>query len=260
MGVYYHREDLALLKRSVSSILDQSFSDLELLICDDGSTQEATLWLRQAARADARIRLIHRKDGLTSLPAKLNACLQQARGAFVARMDDDDFSHPDRFEKQLRFLSAHTSVAFLGSNVELYQAGKPIGTRQLPEKPTVQDFFFTQPYVHPALMFRREALQAVHGYSEDPHCILCEDYDLLLRLYAAGYHGMNLQESLLDYTLPLRARGSRKMRHRWNEAVTRYRRFRDLGALPQAFPYVIKPLAVGMLPEPVLKKVKGLRP
>ena len=69
---------------------------------------------------------------------------------------------------------------------------------------------------------------------------------------------MNLQENLLDYTLPQTAKGSRKMRHRWNETVTRYCRFRELGILPQALPYVIKPLAVGLLPEPVLRRLKGL--
>ncbi len=96
----------------------------------------------------------------------------------------------------------------------------------------------------------------MNGYSEDPRQLLCEDYDLLLRLYAAGYRGMNLQESLLDYTIPVTAKGSRKMRHRWNEAVTRYQRFRQLGLLPGVAPYVVKPLAVGLFPEKLLERMK----
>ena len=106
-------------------------------------------------------------------------------------------------------------------------------------------------------MFRSEALTAVNGYSEDKRCILCEDYDLLLRLYAKGFRGMNLQEALLDYTVPVTAKGGRKMRHRWNEAVTRWRRFRELGVLPGALPYVVKPLAVGLVPEPLLSRMKN---
>ena len=101
-----------------------------------------------------------------------------------------------------------------------------------------------------------EALEAVGGYSEDRHCLLCEDYDLLLRLYAKGFTGRNLPERLLIYTLPSTAKGSRTIVHRWNETVTRWRRFRELGVLGRAWPYVCKPLAVGLLPEHLLRRLK----
>ena len=114
----------------------------------------------------------------------------------------------------------------------------------------------TQPYLHPTLLFRREALEAVDGYSEERHCLLCEDYDLLLRLYAKGFTGRNLPERLLIYTLPPTAKGSRTMAHRWNETVTRWRRFRELGVLVRAWPYVLKPLVVGVLPEHLLRRIK----
>jgi len=257
MGVYYRRPDTALLERSVQSILTQSFTQFELLIADDGSTKEAVQFLEQTAQKDARIHFI-RTGSLFTLSEKLNACLRQAKGAFLARMDDDDASHPQRFAKQAAALEGRPEIAFVGSNAALYRDCICVGSRVLPEHPTVKDFFFTQPYLHPALMFRRDVLLSVGGYSESPNCLLCEDYDLLLRLYAKGFWGMNLQEKLLDYTLPQTAKGGRKMRHRWNETVTRYRRFQELGVLPQALPYVIKPLAVGLLPEPVLRRLKGL--
>ena len=105
-------------------------------------------------------------------------------------------------------------------------------------------------------MLRRECLEAVGNYSEEKSVLLCEDYDLLLRLYAKGYQGANLQEILFDYTVPPTAKGNRRMRHRWNESVTRWRRFGEMGLLPGALPYVVKPLVVGMLPEKLLRKVK----
>lgn len=257
MGTYYRRTETGLLERSVSSILNQTLSNFELLISDDGSTKDARILLEQMACQDRRIRLI-RRGHLYSLSEKLNACLCQAKGTLIARMDDDDFSFPDRFAKQAAALEAHPDAAYVGSNVELYRSGTLIGARVLPERPSVKDFFFTQPYVHPSLMFRRDALLSVGGYSESPHCLLCEDYDLLLRLYAKGFQGMNLQENLLAYTLPDTAKGNRKMRHRWNEAVTRFYRYKELKVLPWAFPYVVKPLAVGLIPEPVLRKLKGM--
>ena len=258
MGVYYHRTETAMLERSVQSILNQTEKNFEFLICDDGSSEEARRLLERFAQQDLRIRLI-RAEGLHSLPEKLNACLASAKGKWIARMDDDDYSHPMRFETQIRYLKEHPELAFVGCSVNLWREGQIVGKRVLPERPEVRDFYFVQPYIHPALMFRTDVLRKVNGYSENRRCILCEDYDLLLRLHAAGYRGGNIQEILFDYTVPATAKGNRKMRHRWNECVTRYRRFSDLGVLPQALPYVIKPLVVGMIPEPFLFRMKRLK-
>lgn len=256
MGVLYRNEDTAPLRRAVQSILEQTFSKLELLICDDGSNDAAKQLLDELAAQDARVRLV-RGNNKHSLPEKLNECLRQAQGKWIARMDDDDISHPRRFEQQLEWMREHPNIAFVGCNVALVKGGKLAGERTFPEFPEIKDFYMTQPFIHPSLLFSREALEAVGGYSEDKHCLLCEDYDLLLRLYECGYKGANLQKMLFDYTIPETARGSRKMSHRWNETVTRWRRFRSLGILPEALPYVIKPLAVGLLPEGLLRKLKA---
>ena len=255
MGVYYCREDTGLLRRSVDSILSQSMGDIELLICDDGSNKQAQTLLEGYAQQDQRVRLIRPGDKL-DLASKLNACLRQARGKFIARMDDDDFSRADRFSRQVQAMEDHPEIGFIGCNVRLVCGGVCVGERRLPEQPEVRDFYMVQPFIHPALMFRREVLEAVGGYSESPRQRLCEDYDLLLRIYATGHRGMNLQEPLVDYTIPETAKGNRKMKHRWNETVTRYQRFRQLGILSRAIPYVIKPLAVGLLPEKLLCRVK----
>lgn len=257
MGVYYRREDTALLKRSVESVLAQSFSDLELLVCDDGSNEAARALLEEFAAGDARVRLI-RPGEAYRLPVKLNACLREAKGEFIARMDDDDYSHPDRFEKQVEALLSHPEAAFVGCNVSLCDLSGQRGTRRFPERPEVRDFFMTQPYIHPALMFRRDALEAVGGYCEKRYCDLCEDYDLLLRLYARGFSGMNLQEILFDYTAAT-VKGNRSMKHRWREVETRFLRFSELGVLGKALPYVIKPIAVGLLPEQLLAQIKNRR-
>ena len=256
MGIYDKSEDISVLRRSVESILHQTFSDFEFLICDDGSSKQVQAYLDDIAKKDPRIRLI-RSGNAFLLPVKLNLCLEKANGKYIARMDGDDFSHPDRFQQQLDYLSGHPEVSFVGCNVNLIQNGKVVGKRCFPEYPKVRDFYMTQPYIHPTLIFRKDILKSANGYSEDKAVILCEDYDLLLRLYAKGFYGANLQEVLFDYTIPATAKGNRKMRHRWNEAVTRYRRFGELGLLPGALPYVVKPLAVEILPEKILKRLKG---
>lgn len=254
MGVYYRRNDLSMLQRAVDSILNQTYGNFELLICDDGSTTEAASCLEGYAETDSRVQLIRGvKD--TSLPAKLNECLGRATGVYIARMDDDDFSHPERFETQIAFLETNPEISFVGSNVFLMGDSGVFGQKSFPVYPTVRDFYMTQPFVHPTLVFRREALTLIGGYSEDARCDHCEDYDLLLRLYAKGYRGANLQTVLFDYTAP-NARGNRTMKHRWNECVTRYHRFRELGVLWQAIPYVVKPVLVGFVPSNILSKWK----
>lgn len=255
MGVLYKREKTDLLERSIKSVLNQTYPEFELLVCDDGSIEEAKRLLDAISMEDDRVRLV-RPGNKIDLASKLNACLKEAKGEYIARMDDDDYSAPNRFQRQKETLDNRLDMAFVGSNVVLARNRVEFGERKLPEYPMVKDFYMTQPYVHPALMFRKTVIDAVGGYSEDKMQVLCEDYDLLLRIYAKGYQGMNIQENLLEYTVPATAKGNRKMKHRWNEAVTRFSRFKELGVLPKATPYVIKPLLVGLVPEPILWKIK----
>lgn len=258
MGVRYQRESIEPLKRSIESVLNQTYRDFQLLICDDGSTSAAMRFLDETCQRDDRIRLV-RPGGKLDLASKLNVCLREARGRYIARMDDDDYSHPDRFEKQICVLETERDIGFVGCCVNLAREGAIVGARKLSEYPEVRDFYFTAPFVHPALMFRREALERVGGYCEEAYCNLCEDYDLLLRLYAHDFKGKNLQERLLDYTLPPAGRKNRTLRDRWHEAQTRSRRFRELGVMHEAWPYVVKPIAVALLPQQVIEWFRRLQ-
>lgn len=258
MGTRYISDDISLLRNSVTSILCQTLTEYEFVICDDGSSENAKKYLEYVSETDARIRLV-RNEKCLNLASKLNLCLRYSKGYFLARMDDDDWSYPNRLEKEVQFLRNHQNIAYVGCDVALVQDGEKIGERYLPKYPMVEDFYFTQPYIHPALMFRRAILEAVGGYDESTDCLLCEDYDLLLRLYKAGYVGANLQEILLDYTIPSSPKGSRRMRHRMNEMKTRYKRFKELGKLPMALPYIFKPVIVGLIPDSLLEKLKEKR-
>ncbi len=245
------------LASAIDSILVQTIQSLEFIICDDGSTDNTRQQIARYAADDGRILMICH-DMNQGLAPTLNHCLHMARGRYIARMDADDLSHPQRLERQITYLENHPQIAFVGCLALLRRNGAIVGKRSFPEYPIVRDFYINQPFLHPTLVFRREALEAVAGYSENKHCILCEDYDLLLRLYTEGYLGANIQETLFTYTLPITAKGNRKIRHRWNEVVTRWQRFQELGLLPWVLPWVIKPLVVGLLPEGILSAVKDI--
>lgn len=258
MGVRCGTEKMPLLERAVESILSQTSADFELLICDDGSSREIMRLLEEYSAHDDRIKLLRCCDRLT-LAQKLNYCLAHAEGRYVARMDDDDYSLPQRFEKQVEYLTEHEDIAFVGCNTDVLARGKKIGEYVFPEQPSAKDFLFTQPFIHSAIMFRLEVLNEVGGYSENTDCILCEDYELLMRMYAQGLRGANLDERLLEYTVAPELKTNRTLRHRWNECVTRYKSFRINGLLPLYFVYVIKPLAVWLVPSKLLCAIKKKR-
>jgi len=258
MGVRYRRENLDLLKRSVDSILNQTCPDFELLVCESDSTPEAKQYLSSLAEVDTRVRLIC-GDGAISLAAKLNRCIEAARGEFFARQDDDDMSDPLRFQAQLDYLKKHPEICFVGSNARLEQDGVIVGVRRLPENPQVTDFLFVQPFLHPTLFFRKDVFSSGVRYCEEKRCEACEDYDLLLRLYEHGVVGANLQTLCFTYTLPPYGTTNRTWSMRWNEVRTRWMRFQSLGLLPKALPYVIKPLAVGLVPKRMLHTIKEKR-
>ena len=255
MGVRYRRPDLSLLENAVASILCQTHSNLEFLICQNDSTPQAVARLIQFQQEDERVKLVD-GTGADTLAEKLNRCIVHARGDYIARQDDDDESLPERLAQQLAYLQANPQVAFVGCNVQLRRTGQPVGERILPPDPQVKDFMFVQPFIHPTLMFQRQALKQVDGYCEASFCDGCEDYDLLLRMYEAGYKGANLQQIYFCYTIPPKGTTNRTFHLRVNEMKTRWRRFRSLHLLPAALPYVIKPVVVGLIPVSLLEVIK----
>ena len=257
MGAY-NVASLTVFHKAMDSVLGQTMGDFEFIICDDGSTDETWQLLKELDDRDRRVRLIQNPKN-RGLAASLNHCLEHARGELIARQDADDISAPERFQKQLNFLDANPEIGFVGCNVTLWDETGNWGERQFPECPQAKDFLFTMPFVHGTLMFRRGALDAVEGYRVAKETRRAEDYDMLMRMYAAGLRGANLQERLYAFLEDRAAQKRRKYRYRLDEAVVRWKGFRGLGLMPGALPYVVKPLAVGLIPGGILRGLKRQR-
>jgi hypothetical protein len=193
------------LAAAVESILKQSFSDFELIVIDDGSTDQSASLLSSFARSDGRIRLIGQVNA--GIVASLNRAIDLARGEFVARMDADDVSLPSRFELQLAFLETHPEVAVVGSAITLIdEEGNAIRDVDYPLAPREVSEFLIQvgcALAHPAVMMRRADVGAVGGYrGAYRHA---EDYDLWLRISETRALA-NLPDRLLLYRQhPLKA-------------------------------------------------------
>jgi len=180
------------LKQSIESILNQSFSDFELLIIDDGSTNNAADIV--LSYTDSRIRYI--KQDNIGLAATLNKGINLAETDIIARMDQDDIAHLDRFEKQLNFLEKHSDISIVGSWIKHFPDTKIIKT---PEYPDLIDFLNNCAMCHPTVMFRKSDFFK-YDLKYDNSLKTAEDYDLWSRAVRVLKFA-NIQEVLLDYRI-----------------------------------------------------------
>jgi glycosyltransferase involved in cell wall biosynthesis len=186
---------------AVESILKQTFGDFEFLILDDGSTDGSLDLLRRFSDRDTRIRLTRRPN--RGLVASLNELIDQAKGEFIARMDADDISLPDRFQQQISYLHAHPEYVLVGSRVLLIDPdGDPLCDWCTIEDHEAIDAFNLEGkrgtlISHPVVMMRRSALVAVGKYR---NFSMMEDFDLFLRLAEYG-RLTNLPDVLLKYRM-----------------------------------------------------------
>lgn len=180
------------LREAVESILHQTLNDFEFIVINDGSTDSTGAIL--ASYLDERMVIINQdKTGLTKA---LNRGVSLARGTYIARMDADDVSLPERLDQQVAFLDKHTDVALLGCNFyEIDDSGNVVSKKELtPENEEIKwRLLFHNCYGHSATVFRKECFSVVGGY--DDSIVYSQDYDLWLRM-SQQYNVGNLDEFL----------------------------------------------------------------
>lgn len=242
---------------SIDSILNQTFQDFEIIICDDASTDESYEVIKQYEEKHPKtIKILKNVDNLKS-SATSNKCIDVAKGDYIARMDADDISLPNRLEKQMRFLEERPEYDFVGCSIQVFDDNAVWGMRSFPEYPAKKELLWNLPFCHATTMFRADALRKVGCYRVEKITRRCEDMDLFLRMYAAGMKGYNIQEVLFKVYEGRGAYRRRKYRFRFDEVKVRYHGFKALGLMPKAIPYVIKPLIVGLLPMGIVKRLRG---
>jgi glycosyltransferase involved in cell wall biosynthesis len=196
------RNGLPHLDEAVASIRAQTLRDWEWIVIDDGSQDGTTARLGEWARRDRRIRVVEAPP--RGLVASLNAGLAHCRGELVARMDADDVALPERLAAQAAYLVEHPELTAADTRVELLGGERNAGMRSyvdwVNDHPTPEsiadDLFVESPLVHPAVCFRADAVRAIGGYREGD---FPEDYDLWLRLHAAGHRLGKLASTLLRW-------------------------------------------------------------
>jgi len=194
------RNEEQLLPAALGSLFRQTLTDWELVAVNDGSSDATGAVLDAAAGKDVRIRVVHQPP--TGLVAALNAGLASCRAPLVARMDGDDICHPRRLELQAAFLNDHPEVTLVACQVRhvpRQQVTDGMGAYEtwqnslLDHDQIMRDRYVESPFVHPSVMFRRDAVQALGSYRDTGWP---EDYDLWLRLAGAGARFARLSEVL----------------------------------------------------------------
>ena len=245
------------LEKAAASVLAQTYRNLELILCDDASTDDTWRIMQRIAAQDARVTVFQNKTN-RGLGASLNGCLSRAGGEYIARQDADDVSDPDRIERTTDFLLS-SGAPYAACGVRVFDDGGVWSTRQYPQKITKHIIAQKNPFFHPTMVFRRAVLEGAGGYSETPETRRTEDYDLVMRLAAEGVIGENLPEILYSVYEPKEAYLRHNAKTRLCEVLVRARGLRAMGSPASDYIYLVKPLIMACVPRGLMRSLKRLQ-
>ncbi|MCL5126496.1 MAG: glycosyltransferase family 2 protein [Deltaproteobacteria bacterium] len=195
----YNSQDF--LPEAIESILSQTFRDFEFIIVDDCSTDNSAAIALDYQKRDARIRIHHHEQN-TGIVGARNTGLELAQGKYIAWMDSDDVSMPERLAKQFLFMQSHPEVGITSTNaIMIDEKGNSLSDIQMPQTHILITwaFCFYDPIINPAVMANRELCSQAGGYrdlAKDKTEYFPEDYDLWIRL-SNQTHFYNFNEVLL---------------------------------------------------------------
>ena len=175
------------IRKSIESILNQTLEYFEFIIVDNLSKDKTWEIIQEYALKDSRIIAIQNKEPL-NIAITLNRSIELAKGKYIARMDTDDISFPDRLQKQADYLDNNPDVVLVGSAVEFIDENNNKYNKIYNHTHTGQEINkfirFSSPLIHPTWMVRTDIIKKIATYRDMP---MSEDYDLLLRLVTSNY-------------------------------------------------------------------------
>lgn len=197
MSIY--NEKIEWIEQAINSILNQTYQNLEYIIIIDNPNLPDNIveYLEFKAQNDERIILIYNIENL-GLAKSLNTGLQMARGKYIARMDADDISMPNRLEKELDYIKFHNADMISCQRIEIDEHGNEIGKEIHLSKNPNKELPFSNFIVHPGVLIKKSVIQKLGGYRNFRKS---QDYDLWLRLVSNGYKIRVMPDCLLKYRI-----------------------------------------------------------
>lgn len=243
------------LRNALDSLYTQTYDDFQIIICDDGSVDKTQNILAEYQKKYDNITVLVNETNL-GLNATLNKCLKYVNTPYVARMDGDDIALPDRFKTQVEFLDEHSEYAFVSTAMIAFDEHGDFKTFRKPEgAPDINSFIKGTPFYHAPVMVRKDAYDAVGGYSVDSRLLRVEDYHLWIKMYAAGFKGYNFSDVYYKMRDDRNALGRRNWKNRKNEMYVKWIAARTLHLPIYLYPYIIIPMIKYLLPKSLYCKL-----
>ena len=249
MGIYNCADTLP---QSIESILDQTYGNFELILCDDGSKDDTLDIARSYAKKDPRIKVLVNEENI-KLGRTLNRCLEAADGEYCARMDGDDYSVCDRFEKQVAFLEAHPDIDCVGTFMRIVDGSDKVKIRKAELNPKIEHLMKANPCCHATIMMRTEVMKSIGGYDVRPETERIEDVDMFWRFYLAGHKAANIPEALYFVREDPFTYKRRKKKYSFNGAKYRWNAGKKAGLPLKTRLLAVRKILVGIAPNGVVR-------
>lgn len=241
------------LRDALDSIEKQTLAGWELIVCDDASTDGSLAILEEFAMRHPGQVTVLRNETNQKLAYSLNRCLAECSGEFIARMDGDDRSYPERLEIQRHFLVEHPRVQVVGTAMRRFDDKGEHDVVRFPRSPdrwALREL--RAPFAHATIMMRRATYEALGGYTVAPRTRRGQDLDLWFRFFHEGYVGANIQEPLYWVREDIAAIRRRGFKTRWMAFQTTIIGFRMLDYPVHWYARPVFELAKALIPPKVM--------
>ena len=251
MGIYNCEDTLA---KAIDSILEQTYTSWELIMCDDCST-DGTYEIAKSYQEQYPDKIILLKNEVNKkLAFTLNHCLSCAKGEYIARMDGDDVSQPTRLQKQVEFLNSHHEIDCVGTGRIIFDDEGEYGTFAELENPTKLTIVKHVPFAHPTIMMKASVYKALGGYTVSKATLRAEDADLWYRFFASGYKGYVIQEPLYRYRESKQDFKKRTLKAAIGARKVKLNGYRLLGVPRKMWILAWKPVLIACIPKGIMFK------
>lgn len=248
MGIYNCASTLA---EALDSLLAQTYQGFKVIMCDDGSRDNTVEIAEKYVRDYPGKFILVRNERNMGLNFTLNHCLQHADTEYVARMDGDDLSLPSRFQEEIDFLDKHPEYSIVSTPMIYFDENGDYRTGNGGHAVTKSHFRHGSPFCHAPCMVRREAYEAVNGYTVDRRLLGVEDYHLWFKMYARGYKGYVMANPLYKMRDDRNAASRRTFGRYMRVSRVMRKGFRMLHMPLHTQIFALRPIVVALLPESV---------
>ena len=250
MGIYNCADTLG---DAIESIIHQTYTNWELIMCDDGSSDDTYKVAQNYQKIYPKRIILLKNEKNIRLAATLNHCAEYATGKYIARMDGDDLSAPDRLEKQVDFLETHSDYDLVGTYMKAFDENGYRNIIPIKAEPVKTDLPKFNPFHHATIVMKKTVFDALGGYHVSDITTRAEDVDLWFRFFSAGYKGYNISEPLYLVKEDTATFKRRTFKHSVEASKVLIRGIKMLGLSPKYYIFAMKPIVSQITPAGVKK-------